>query len=176
MIKIKSRKEYFELSRARRRIVLIVTLGIFIILFAQAVKLAIFENNKLQKELRQRQHRELDLYPYRGKILDRHGSLLAESTPVYSIIGDAARINFKNKEQKKQLAHLLKLRIVDLDKKLKNKKRRAVRLKKNIALAMIEINHSEIGTELKTETNEGNFNCKIVDKPFYDPKKKIANS
>ena len=50
------------------------------------------------------------------------------------------------------------------------------RLKKNIALAMIEINHSEIGTELKTETNEGNFNCKIVDKPFYDPKKKIASS
>ena len=49
------------------------------------------------------------------------------------------------------------------------------RLKKNIALAMIEINHSEIGTELKTETNEGNFNCKIVEKPFYDPKKKIAN-
>ena len=49
------------------------------------------------------------------------------------------------------------------------------RLKKNIALAMIEINHSEIGTELKTETNEGNFSCKIVEKPFYDPKKKIAN-
>jgi aminomethyltransferase len=50
------------------------------------------------------------------------------------------------------------------------------RLKKNIALAMIEINHSEIGTELKTETNGGNFNCKIVEKPFYDPKKKIASS
>ena len=50
------------------------------------------------------------------------------------------------------------------------------RLKKNIALAMIEINHSEIGTELKTETNGGIFNCKIVEKPFYDPKKKIANS
>ncbi|MDA9670329.1 glycine cleavage system protein T [Candidatus Pelagibacter sp.] len=50
------------------------------------------------------------------------------------------------------------------------------RLKKNIALAIIEINHSEIGTELKTETNGGIFNCKIVEKPFYDPKKKIANS
>ena len=133
MIKIKSRKEYFELSRARRRIVLIVTLGMFIVLFAQAVKLAAFEKNKLQKESRQRQHRELDLYPYRGKILDRHGSLLAESTPVYSIIGDAAKVNFKNKEQKKQLAYLLKLRIADLDKKLRNKKKRAVRLKKNIA-------------------------------------------
>ena len=50
------------------------------------------------------------------------------------------------------------------------------RLKKNIALAMIEINHSAIGTELKTETSEGNFNCKIVEKPFYDPKKKLLKS
>ncbi|MDC0183259.1 penicillin-binding protein 2 [Nitrosomonadales bacterium] len=142
MIKIKSRKEYFELSRARRRTVLILLLGMFIILFAQTIKLAVFEKNKLQKESRQRQHRELDLYPYRGKILDRNGSLLAESTPIYSIIGDAAEINFKSKDlnvqakldsQKKQLTSLLRMRPTDLDKKLKNKKRRAVRLKKNIS-------------------------------------------
>ena len=142
MIKIKSRKEYFELSRARRRTILILILGMFIILFAQTIKLAVFEKNKLQKESRQRQHRELDLYPYRGKILDRNGSLLAESTPVYSIIGDAAEINFKSKDsniqakldsQKKQLTSLLRIRPKDLDKKLKNKKRRAVRLKKNIS-------------------------------------------
>ena len=50
------------------------------------------------------------------------------------------------------------------------------RLKKNIALAMVEINSSEIGNELKVTTNEGVFNCKIVEKPFYDPKKKIASS
>ena len=50
------------------------------------------------------------------------------------------------------------------------------RLKKNIALAMIEINSSEIGNEFKVTTNEGVFNCKIVEKPFYDPKKKIACS
>ena len=37
MIKIKSRREYFELSRARRRIALIFMLGMFIVLFAQAV-------------------------------------------------------------------------------------------------------------------------------------------
>ena len=43
MIKIKSRKEYFELSRARRRTVLILMLGMFIILFAQTIKLAVFE-------------------------------------------------------------------------------------------------------------------------------------
>ena len=50
------------------------------------------------------------------------------------------------------------------------------RLKKNIALAMMDINHSEIGNDLKVNTNEGVFDCKIVEKPFYDPKKKIASS
>ena len=50
------------------------------------------------------------------------------------------------------------------------------RLKKNIALAMIEIAYSEIGTDLIVKTNEKQFNCKIVEKPFYDPKKKIASS
>jgi len=141
MIKIKSRKEYFELSTARRRIVLIFMLGMFIVLFAQAVKLSAFEKDKLQKESRQRQHRALDLFPYRGKILDRNGSLLAESTPVYSIMADAALINFKDinpvmqkklNKQKKQLANLLKLSTKDLDKKLKNRNKRNVPLRKNI--------------------------------------------
>ena len=50
------------------------------------------------------------------------------------------------------------------------------RLKKNIALAMISVEHSEIGNELKVTTNEGTFGCAVVEKPFYDPKKKIANS
>ena len=50
------------------------------------------------------------------------------------------------------------------------------RLKKNIALAMVSIEHSEIGNKFQVITNEGAFNCVIVEKPFYDPKKKIANS
>jgi len=50
------------------------------------------------------------------------------------------------------------------------------RLKKNIALAMIKINYSDIGNQLEVETNEGKYFAKIVEKPFYDPKKKIANS
>ena len=142
MIKIKSRKEYFELSRARRRIVLMFMLGMFIILFAQAVKLAAFEKDKLQKESRQRQHRALDLFPYRGKILDRNGALLAESTPVYSIMADAALVNFKDTDpiveaklikKKKRLANLLKLSIKDLNKNLKNRNKRNFPLRKNIA-------------------------------------------
>ena len=50
------------------------------------------------------------------------------------------------------------------------------RLRKNIALAMIEINQSKIGNMLKVKTNDGDINCTIVEKPFYDPKKKIASS
>ena len=50
------------------------------------------------------------------------------------------------------------------------------RLKKNIALAMVNIKNSEIGTDLEVETNKGKFTSKIVEKPFYDPKKKIASN
>jgi aminomethyltransferase len=50
------------------------------------------------------------------------------------------------------------------------------RLRKNIALAMITIDQSEIGNQLQVTTNEGTFNCVVVEKPFYDPKKKIASS
>ncbi len=50
------------------------------------------------------------------------------------------------------------------------------RLKKNIALAMINIENSEIGNSLEVNTNKGNFEAIIVEKPFFDPKKKIASN
>ena len=50
------------------------------------------------------------------------------------------------------------------------------RLKKNIALAIINIENSKIGTNLDVETHEGKFEAIVVEKPFYDPKKKIASN
>ena len=50
------------------------------------------------------------------------------------------------------------------------------RLKKNIALAMVNVENSEIGTDLEVLTHQGKFFAKIVEIPFYDPKKKIAKS
>ena len=50
------------------------------------------------------------------------------------------------------------------------------RLKKNIALAMVEIQQTEIGNKFDVISNEGKFSCTVVEKPFYDPKKKIASS
>ena len=50
------------------------------------------------------------------------------------------------------------------------------RLKKNIALAMIEKNHSNIGTELEIDINGEIISSIVVEKPFYDPKKQITRS
>ena len=50
------------------------------------------------------------------------------------------------------------------------------RLKKNIALAMIKVEQSEIGNKFQVNTGEDSYECTVVEKPFYDPKKKIANS
>ena len=41
---------------------------------------------------------------------------------------------------------------------------------------MVEINQSIIGNQLKAHSNDGKINCKVVEKPFYDPNKKIATS
>ena len=50
------------------------------------------------------------------------------------------------------------------------------RLKKNIALAMVEVDHSKIGNEFKVFTNDYEIDCMVVKKPFYDSNKKIASS
>ncbi|MEX6504567.1 glycine cleavage T C-terminal barrel domain-containing protein [Pseudomonas zhanjiangensis] len=50
------------------------------------------------------------------------------------------------------------------------------RLKQNIALAMVSIEQSAIGTALKVQTPSGEMNATVVETPFFDPKKKIAAS
>ena len=50
------------------------------------------------------------------------------------------------------------------------------RLKKNIALAMVAVKQSEIGNKFQVNIDKGYYECTVVDKPFYDPKKMIANS
>ena len=49
------------------------------------------------------------------------------------------------------------------------------RLDKNIALAIMDIEFSAIDTIGEVKTPEGNYPAKVVQKPFYDPKKKIAS-
>ena len=48
------------------------------------------------------------------------------------------------------------------------------RLKQNIALAMVTVDHAVIGTEVEVATAHGPARATIVDRPFYDPKKTLA--
>ena len=50
------------------------------------------------------------------------------------------------------------------------------RLKKNIALAMVSIEHSELGTELDINISSKVVKGNIVEKPFFDPRKKITSA
>lgn len=50
------------------------------------------------------------------------------------------------------------------------------RLERNIALAMLETGFSQIGTRLEVHLPTGPVAATVVEKPFYDPKKKIVKA
>ena len=50
------------------------------------------------------------------------------------------------------------------------------RLQKNIALAMVSTSHTDIGTTLVIDTKADIRNAVVCEKPFFDPKKKLASS
>jgi aminomethyltransferase len=48
------------------------------------------------------------------------------------------------------------------------------RLQQNIALAMVELSITAVGTDLEVVTNAGSVGARVVEVPFYDPKKSLA--
>ncbi len=48
------------------------------------------------------------------------------------------------------------------------------RLEKNIALAMVDVNHSQLANELDIEIDDMLIKGTVVQKPFFDPKKEIT--
>ena len=48
------------------------------------------------------------------------------------------------------------------------------RLEKNIALAMVDINYSQLANELDIEIDDMLIKGTVVQKPFFDPKKEIT--
>ena len=49
------------------------------------------------------------------------------------------------------------------------------RLEQNIALAMISLEYAEIGNVIDVSTEDATVPAYIVEKPFFDPKKKIIS-
>ena len=40
---------------------------------------------------------------------------------------------------------------------------------------MIDIEYSNIGVEIDVSIDDQNFKCEVIEKPFFDPKKKITS-
>ena len=68
---------------------------------------------------------------------------------------------------------------IEVDSKMVGKVTSAVyspRLEKNIALAMIESEHSHIGQNVKVHIDDEFYDATICETPFFDPKKKITKA
>ena len=147
--KIKKNHEFFELSKFRRRFMLLVLLTLFFILFSRAFFLQGMQKDFLQQEGFERSNRNIKLYAYRGKIYDRNNQILAASETVMSITLEPNRVKFKNGDKKK-LANLLGIKIKSLNKKLKTKKNHIYLKRKvdlEIASKILALQISGISTE-----------------------------
>ena len=101
----------------RQRLVLVVLLGAFVTLIARSLYLQGFDNEFLGDKGRARFERVIDISATRGRITDRHGDVLAVSTPVRSIwaIPEDAQLA---PAQARSLAALLDMDVREVNRKL----------------------------------------------------------
>lgn len=116
----------------RRRVLLLGLLIGFMVLVGQSLYLQSTKKDFLQKQGGDRYIRTLSLQADRGKITDRNGVILAGSSPVGSVWANPSVVKMDAK-QKVALAKLLKIKTASLNKKLSNKKREFVYIKRRIA-------------------------------------------
>jgi cell division protein FtsI (penicillin-binding protein 3) len=128
----KTRHQIVKLPAWRRRVLLIGMLALFGGLFARGIYLQSLHKEFLQKKGDARYSRALVLQAHRGKITDRNGELLAISSPVESVWLSPPDVEM-NKKQKILLANLLKIKVKDIDKKIANREREFVYLKRRIS-------------------------------------------
>ena len=121
-----------KLPAWRRRVLLIGVLTLFAGLFMRGIYLQSLHKEFLQQKGDARYSRTLVLQAHRGRIMDRNGELLAISSPVESVWASPPDVTI-NQQQKAALAKLLSIKTKDFDKKIANRKREFVYLKRRIS-------------------------------------------
>lgn len=121
-----------KLPAWRRRVLLIFVLLGFAALLVRGIYLQSLHKTFLQQKGDARYSRTLVLQAHRGKITDRNGELLAISSPVESVWASPPDVEM-NKQQKTALAKLLTIKTKDIDKKIANREREFVYLKRRIS-------------------------------------------
>jgi cell division protein FtsI (penicillin-binding protein 3) len=110
-----------RLSPGRSRFVVFALLAGFAALIGRSLYLQGFQNDFLQKKGESRYERVIEISATRGRILDRHGDVLAVSTPVKAIwaIPEDARLS---PAQTRELAAILEMDARELNRKLASDK------------------------------------------------------
>jgi cell division protein FtsI (penicillin-binding protein 3) len=90
------------------------------VLIGRAVHIQVLDNTFYLAQGEKRYAHELDLPASRGRIVDRHGALLATSVATPAVYAHPKEFTASNptREQRKQLARLLDLSAAELDKKI----------------------------------------------------------
>ncbi len=106
----------------RSRMVGIVLMGAFVLLILRAFYLQVVNNDFLQEKGDSRYRRDIEVSASRGRITDRHGDILAVSTPMKSIWAIPADARQMTAAQKQELAKLLQMDRNELNGKLASEK------------------------------------------------------
>lgn len=105
----------------RSRMIGMLILGGFAILIGRSFYLQVLHNEFLQEKGESRYRRDLEISASRGRIADRHGDVLAISTPMKSVWAIPAEARL-TPEQTKQLAALLEMDAKELARRLASDK------------------------------------------------------
>ncbi len=116
----------------RRRVLLMGLLIGFMVLVGKSIYLQSTKKEFLQKQGKNRYIRTLSLQADRGKITDRNGVILAGSSPVGSVWANPSLVKIDAK-QKLALTKLLGMKTSTLNKKLSNKTRKFVYIKRRLS-------------------------------------------
>jgi cell division protein FtsI (penicillin-binding protein 3) len=111
-------------------IVAVIAAG-FLGLVARAAYVQVIDNAFFKRQGTVRFVRTLELPANRGRILDRHGNILASSVPVRGITANPDEID-RDPVKLKALAKLLGMSQAELDKKLKDEDKTYVMLKRQV--------------------------------------------
>ncbi len=116
----------------RSRLLLLAFFGGFVVLGARAVYLQGWNNDFLQAKGESRYSRVIEITANRGRIVDRHGELLAISTPVKSVWAIPSEVEL-DKAHADRLSALLEVPPQDIQKRIADTNRDFVYIKRQIS-------------------------------------------
>jgi cell division protein FtsI (penicillin-binding protein 3) len=120
-----------QLPVGRARLLMGLLIAAFAVLITRALYLQVLNNDFLQSKGEARYARLLELPAHRGMISDREGEPLAISTPVESVWGSPADAQL-SAAQRRQLARLLGISEREIARRLSDKNREFVYLKRHL--------------------------------------------